>query len=211
MTTYIPWWMGALALSSVVTGFWFALGRTLGISGSWARVIAWRESLSVALAEAPYRANPKMLEDALMKATIEHFGEEAVREHLASSHGVDAAAIDLGGTRPKATWTMHLTLLLSLVAGGFLVALFSGNFQPGLGLGELHNQLFGTGMGYFLTLFFGGAMVGFGTQLTGGCSTGHGLSGCARLAPASLVATATFFGTAVIVSFLVDFLSGGGL
>ncbi|VAW74170.1 hypothetical protein MNBD_GAMMA13-744, partial [hydrothermal vent metagenome] len=57
MTGYMPWWMGALALSSVVTGFWFMLGRSLGVSGSWSRVVTWREGISVALAEAPFRAN----------------------------------------------------------------------------------------------------------------------------------------------------------
>ncbi|VAW81850.1 protein of unknown function DUF395 YeeE/YedE, partial [hydrothermal vent metagenome] len=193
----------------VVTGFWFMLGRSLGVSGSWSRVVTWREGISVALAEAPFRANPEMLQDALMKATIEHFGEKAVYEQIAQNHGVEAATIDLAEVQTKAGLSMHLTFLLMLVVGGLLASLFSGHFQPVFSLGELHSQLFGTGMGYFLTLFFGGAMVGFGTQLTGGCSSGHGLSGCARLAPASLIATATFFGTAVVVSFLVDFLSGG--
>ena len=52
-------------------------------------------------------------------------------------------------------------------------------------------------------LFAGGVLVGFGTRLAGGCSSGHGLSGCGRLRPVSMVATAVFFGTAVIVSFLL--------
>ena len=52
-------------------------------------------------------------------------------------------------------------------------------------------------------LFAGGVLVGFGTRLAGGCSSGHGLSGCGRLQPVSLVATAVFFGAAVAVSFLL--------
>ncbi len=52
-------------------------------------------------------------------------------------------------------------------------------------------------------LFVGGVLVGFGTRLAGGCSSGHGLSGCGRLRPVSMVATAIFFGTAVVVSFLL--------
>jgi uncharacterized membrane protein YedE/YeeE len=52
-------------------------------------------------------------------------------------------------------------------------------------------------------LFVGGVLVGFGTRLAGGCSSGHGLNGCGRLRPVSLVATAVFFGTAVAVSFLL--------
>jgi uncharacterized membrane protein YedE/YeeE len=52
-------------------------------------------------------------------------------------------------------------------------------------------------------LFIGGVLVGFGTRLAGGCSSGHGLSGCGRLQPVSIVATAVFFGTAALVSFLL--------
>ena len=54
-----------------------------------------------------------------------------------------------------------------------------------------------------VTLFLRGVLVGFGTRLAGGCSSGHGLSGCGRMRPVSLVATAVFFGTAVAVSFLL--------
>lgn len=211
MTTYLPWWMGAIALTSVVTGFWFTLGRSLGVSGSWARVVTWREDVSVTIAEAPFKSNPKMLQDALMKATIAHFGEKAVYDQIAKNKGVSLPAAKVTNVQTKASWSMHLTFLVMLVAGGLLASIGSGHFQPVFSLGELHTQLFGTGMGYFLTLLFGGVMIGFGTQLTGGCSTGHGLSGCARLAPVSLIATSTFFGTAVVVSFLVDFLSGGAV
>ena len=34
-------------------------------------------------------------------------------------------------------------------------------------------------------------------------SSGHGLFGCGRLYPISIMATAVFFGTAVLVSFLL--------
>jgi uncharacterized membrane protein YedE/YeeE len=52
-------------------------------------------------------------------------------------------------------------------------------------------------------LFVEGVLVGFGTRLAGGCSTGHGLNGCGRLYPDSILATAVFFGAAVLVSFVV--------
>lgn len=210
MTAYLSWWMGALALSSVVIGFWFAVGRPLGVSGSWARVVTWQEDKSVAAAEAPFRANPRMLQDALMKATVAHFGETAVYEKLAEHKGVTAVTVSPAGMpiKAKASWTMHLTFLVALVIGGFAAAWFSGQFQPVFTLGELHTSFFGTGFGYLMTLFFGGAMVGFGTQLAGGCTSGHGLMGCSRLVPASLIATAAFFGTAVIVSFVLHYFSG---
>jgi uncharacterized membrane protein YedE/YeeE len=44
-----------------------------------------------------------------------------------------------------------------------------------------------------------GLLVGFGTRMAGGCTSGHGVCGLARLSPRSLVATAVFMATAVIV------------
>src|SRR5882757_7648178 len=41
-----------------------------------------------------------------------------------------------------------------------------------------------------------GVLVGYGAKLAGGCTSGNGLSGTSALSPASLAATATFFGTA---------------
>ena len=51
-----------------------------------------------------------------------------------------------------------------------------------------------------------GALIGFGAKTAGGCTSGNGLSGNAVLSPASLVATGTFFGTAILVSFLTEAL-----
>jgi uncharacterized membrane protein YedE/YeeE len=54
-----------------------------------------------------------------------------------------------------------------------------------------------------ILLVISGALIGFGAKLAGGCTSGNGLSGTAALSPASLAATATFFGTAIIVSFVI--------
>lgn len=48
-----------------------------------------------------------------------------------------------------------------------------------------------------------GALIGYGAKLSGGCTSGNGLSGVSAFSPASLVATATFFSTAIVVSFLI--------
>ena len=211
MMEYLSWWAGALALSAIVIGFWLSIGRPLGVSGSWARIVMWREDRKIEEAEAPFRANPQMLQDVLIRATVEHFGEEAVFAAL-SRNGekpIAAPSAAAAGLRSRATWTMHAVFLIMLIWGGLLASLFSGGFQPQFALGELHSQLFGSGMGYIITLFVGGAMVGFGTQLGGGCTSGHGLSGCSRLVPASLLATAAFFGTAVVVSLLIHLFGGG--
>jgi uncharacterized membrane protein YedE/YeeE len=44
-----------------------------------------------------------------------------------------------------------------------------------------------------------GLLVGFGTRLSGGCTSGHGICGVARLSGRSIVATAVFMATAIIV------------
>jgi uncharacterized membrane protein YedE/YeeE len=44
-----------------------------------------------------------------------------------------------------------------------------------------------------------GLLVGFGTRLSGGCTSGHGVCGIARLSPRSVIATAIFMTTAVLV------------
>lgn len=48
-----------------------------------------------------------------------------------------------------------------------------------------------------------GALVGYGAKLSGGCTSGNGLSGVSSLSPASLAATCTFFGTAIVISFAI--------
>lgn len=48
----------------------------------------------------------------------------------------------------------------------------------------------------------GGLLVGFGTRLGSGCTSGHGLCGMARLSRRSIVATAVFFGVAMLTVFL---------
>ena len=43
MTDYLPWWLGAIGLSSVSILYFLLIGRLLGVSGSWAKVVFWRE------------------------------------------------------------------------------------------------------------------------------------------------------------------------
>ena len=51
-----------------------------------------------------------------------------------------------------------------------------------------------------------GVLIGYGAKLAGGCTSGNGLSGNAMLSPAALAATGTFFGTAIVVSFVTEAL-----
>jgi uncharacterized protein len=51
-------------------------------------------------------------------------------------------------------------------------------------------------------ILIGGLFVGFGTRLGSGCTSGHGLCGMARISRRSMVATAVFFGVAMLTVFL---------
>ena len=51
-------------------------------------------------------------------------------------------------------------------------------------------------------LVVAGLLVGFGTRLGSGCTSGHGVCGIARLSSRSIVATAVFFGVAMLTVFL---------
>jgi uncharacterized membrane protein YedE/YeeE len=64
----------------------------------------------------------------------------------------------------------------------------------------------GEGPAGLAALFVGGLLVGLGTRMAGGCTSGHGLVGCARLQPGSLVSTACFFGVGIVVSMALTVL-----
>ena len=48
-----------------------------------------------------------------------------------------------------------------------------------------------------------GGLIGFGARLGGGCTSGHGMCGVATGSPASIVATMTFMGTAIVAANLL--------
>src|ERR671933_1599186 len=56
-------------------------------------------------------------------------------------------------------------------------------------------------------LFVAGLLIGFGAKTAGGCTSGNGLSGTSMVSPASIAATATFFATAIAVSFVIKGLT----
>jgi uncharacterized protein len=51
----------------------------------------------------------------------------------------------------------------------------------------------------WIVIVLAGLLVGFGARLGGGCTSGHGVCGIARLSPRSIVATAIFMATAIVV------------
>lgn len=95
--------------------------------------------------------------------------------------------------------------LIGVALGGTLfLALAGGRLFSGYGwLTETFDGTLG-GIAIGLLLVVSGVLIGYGAKLAGGCTSGNGLSGISMLSPASLVATATFFGTAIVVSFAIE-------
>ena len=89
-------------------------------------------------------------------------------------------------------------------------------FVAGLALGALVVRVFTgeplaapAGTSSFM-LVLGGLLVGFGSRLGSGCTSGHGICGLARFSPRSMVAVATFMGSAMVTVFVLRHLLGGG-
>jgi len=98
---------------------------------------------------------------------------------------------------------------VGVIVGAVLVAILSGNFRVDLGYGALSSVL---PLPLLIpVLFVGGILIGYGARWAGGCTSGHGLCGVSVVSPGSIAASATFFGTAIAVSFALHLLVGGGL
>ena len=94
--------------------------------------------------------------------------------------------------------------LFGLIAGAIAFALIAGgpDFH---GYGWLTDTF--TGDSRWIVgpiLFAAGLLIGFGAKAAGGCTSGNGLSGVSMTSVAAIAATATFFATAIAVSFLTE-------
>jgi hypothetical protein len=214
MSTYWPWWAGAIGLALVTINYTLTTDRSFGVSSAWDRVLHWRSERHLERMEEEF-TDDRALADALAAATAEHFGTgpgapaspQVPREEtrplepdVEPTAGESPSATSL---RPVPLFT-QAALLVSIFLGGWIAAVTSGRFQLRFDMGPgFRNLVTANPTTMIAVLFVGGVLVGFGTRLAGGCSSGHGLSGCGRLRPVSIVATAVFFGTAVAVSFLL--------
>ncbi|WP_340375365.1 YeeE/YedE thiosulfate transporter family protein [Streptomyces sp. SS7] len=208
MSAYWPWWAGALGLAVLTIGYTLATDRSFGVSGAWERVLHWRREAEVERREAGL-ADEQALVAALVAATADHFGTLPAAPASAPPVPTGAAPTPpaksrRGAQSRPAPLVTQAVLLISIFVGGLIAAVTSGRFDLRFDMGAGYRHLVtGNPVAMIALLFSGGVLVGFGTRLAGGCSSGHGLNGCGRLSPVSLVATATFFGTAVAVSFLL--------
>jgi len=211
MHAYWPWWLGGAALATIGLVHLKLLGRTLGVSSSWRRIADWRLEQEREREEATFAADPSQFDAALLAATAAEFGSEAV-DAATSAPPPPATPAPSPAMPPSAIlrrpWTVDLVFLLAVGVGGLLVAWLGGApLQIHWTLGPEFERLFGGGAAGWAVLVGGGLLVGVGTRMAGGCTSGHGLTGTARLEPPSIVATAAFFGSGVLLSLLLEALS----
>ena len=55
----------------------------------------------------------------------------------------------------------------------------------------------------YLMIAVAGILVGVGTRMANGCTSGHGVCGCSRLSPRSIIATITFIASGAFVVALL--------
>jgi hypothetical protein len=108
-------------------------------------------------------------------------------------------------TRRTSALGWRAWFLLGIVGGSGLFVLLGGSTPAGDGYGWLTRTFDGSAAFLAAPVLFGaGALIGYGAKTAGGCTSGNGLCGSALGSPASLVATATFMGTAVGLAFLLE-------
>jgi uncharacterized membrane protein YedE/YeeE len=112
-----------------------------------------------------------------------------------------------GGRSRMEVW--RVWYFVGILAGALLAALLQGNFSLNLSYGALGRVLSLPAL--IPLLFLGGILMGYGARWAGGCTSGHGLCGTSVRSAGSFAATITFMLTAIGVTFLVHFLTGGAL
>lgn len=108
--------------------------------------------------------------------------------------------------KPEVDWGMML--VLGIVIGAFLSAVFSGDFilqrVPAMWTERFSNSF----LFRFVIAFIGGAFLGLGSRWAGGCTSGHGISGTSQLSILSWAAAASFFAGGIAVAFMIFGLPG---
>ncbi|MEV6701777.1 YeeE/YedE thiosulfate transporter family protein [Streptomyces sp. NPDC051453] len=212
MSDYWPWWAGAAGLALITINYALTTDRSFGVSSAWDRVLHWRRERRLERMDEEF-TDERALAEALAVATAEHFGTDYATPTVPPvPHGpsqpvrtdVEATVNEDTSALSPAPLVTQVALLVSIFLGGLIAAVTSGQFHLRFDMGPgFRDVVTANPTTMIVLLFIGGVLVGFGTRLAGGCSSGHGLNGCGRLRPVSLVATAVFFGTAVAVSFLL--------
>jgi uncharacterized membrane protein YedE/YeeE len=103
--------------------------------------------------------------------------------------------------KPEVDW--EWMLVIGIVIGAFLSALFSGRFHVQW-VPDSWAAVFGASISKRLIVALaGGILMGFGSRWAGGCTSGHGISGTLQLAVSSWLSTVCFFIGGVITALLI--------
>lgn len=111
---------------------------------------------------------------------------------IAGISGIYRGALQFGDKRePWKFW-----FLLGLIIGGSVWWYATGgNFEP--------RENFPVGL-----TVLAGLLVGFGTRVGNGCTSGHGVCGIGRMSGRSITATISFFGVALVTTFIMRHILG---
>ena len=127
------------------------------------------------------------------------FVQATINRRLGVLGGFSAVVERSTGRRREFGWKAWF--LLGVLLGGTLYGLLSGRLWL-TEHGWLTRTFTGSEAWLVAPVLVGaGVLIGYGAKTAGGCTSGNGLAGCAAASPASLVATVTFFGTAIVGSF----------
>src|SRR5260221_4822621 len=118
---------------------------------------------------------------------------------LGVTGGFSALIGQLSQRRLSFDWRGWFVLGLFAAGAGFALVAGGPDFH---GHGWLTETFTGSSRVWIAPiLVVAGVFIGYGAKLAGGCTSGNGLSGVASISPAAIVATATFFSTAIAVKF----------
>ena len=128
-------------------------------------------------------------------------------KHLGVSGGCVQVMTWVRRARMAEMW--QVWFIAGLILGWLVLSLMRGVQSFGLEYGALSRLL---SLEVLIpVLFFGGMLMWFGARWAGGCTFGHGLSGTAARSPASFIATISFLATAIVITFVIHFATGGRL
>ena len=210
---YWSWWIGGVALGLFAVIFSLLTGKPLGVSGSWLSIAKRKDDALLKASAEVMAGDEEQVKDDLMAMTMAEFGEDVLaegsepnpqrREGEEHAEPAKSSAIKQEFT----PWTVHLVFLATMFLGSYIASITTGDFSFTTELSTIHSKIFENTGEAWIALFFGGIMVGFGTQMAGGCTSGHGLSGTAQLIPASLLSTFVFFGSATVLTIIMNSLT----
>jgi uncharacterized protein len=106
------------------------------------------------------------------------------------------------GRKPSIGWKGWF--VVGIVLGGLLFhALAGARTTGGESYGWLAGAFNGSDVLIALALLLAGGLIGYGAKYAGGCTSGNGLSGVSFGSPGSMVAMATFMGTAIVTTAVI--------